>query len=144
MIVYRVHTRDGHASGSSSSTRLDGCDGSLVSKSLSHTYGFKLRKLHGAPLTRDGVAYILDKYVAMAAQKVPAVGRQKITPHSMRHSCAVGLLQAGIDVTVIRDYLSHASIATTSRYIATNLQLKREALYAFWRRAGISPVRAKP
>ena len=55
----------------------------------------------------------------------------------MRHSCAVALLQAGVDVSVIRDYLGHASIATTSRYITTNLKMKRDVLNAFWNRAGL-------
>jgi hypothetical protein len=50
----------------------------------------------------------------------------------------------GVDVTVIRDILGHASIATTSRYITTNLQMKREALEAFWKHAGISPNRSTP
>jgi len=59
-------------------------------------------------------------------------------PHVFRHSCAVALLQAGMDITVIRDYLGHASIATTSRYIATNLSMKRTALEAFWAHAGLS------
>jgi integrase/recombinase XerD len=58
----------------------------------------------------------------------------------MRHSCAVALLQAGVDVSVIRDYLGHASVATTSRYITTNLQMKREVLDAFWKRAGLDPA----
>jgi integrase len=56
----------------------------------------------------------------------------------MRHSCAVALLQAGVDVSVIRDYLGHASIATTSRYITTNLQMKRDVLEAFWKRSGLT------
>ena len=47
--------------------------------------------------------------------------------------------QAGVDVSVIRDYLGHASVATTSRYITTNLQMKREVLDAFWKRAGLVP-----
>lgn len=98
----------------------------------------------GEPLTRDGVAYILRKYAATVAREIPALRRRRITPHVLRHSCAVALLQAGIDVTVIRDYLGHASIATTSRYITTNLQMKREALEAFWLQAGISPERATP
>jgi len=98
----------------------------------------------GEPLTRDGVAYILRKYVAIVAREVPVLRRRRITPHVLRHSCAVALLQAGVDVTVIRDYLGHASIATTSRYITTNLQMKREALEAFWLHAGISPERATP
>jgi integrase/recombinase XerD len=99
---------------------------------------------HGNTLTRDGVAYILRKYVAMAAKEVPALRRRKIGPHTVRHSCAVALLQAGTDITVIRDYLGHASISTTSRYITTNLKMKRDVLEAFWRRAGISPANAKP
>jgi integrase len=56
----------------------------------------------------------------------------------MRHSCAVALLQAGVDVSVIRDYLGHASVATTSRYITTNLKMKRDVLEAFWKRSGLT------
>lgn len=95
------------------------------------------RNARGAPITRDGVAYIIAKYVRRAANARPALGRRRVTPHVMRHSCAVALLQAGVDVTVIRDYLGHASIATTSRYIATNLEMKRGVLQAFWDRAGL-------
>jgi site-specific recombinase XerD len=95
------------------------------------------RNARGAPLTRDGVAYLLRKYLRIAAQQTPALRKRRITPHVMRHSCAVALLQAGIDVSVIRDYLGHASVATTSRYITTNLQMKREVLEAFWKRAGL-------
>ncbi len=98
----------------------------------------------GKPLSRDGVAYILDKYVRMAANDVPTLRRRRITPHSLRHSCAVALLQAGNDITVIRDYLGHASVATTNRYVTTNLKMKREALEAFWKRAGIAPARVTP
>jgi len=47
------------------------------------------------------------------------------------------LLQAGVDVTVIRDYLGHASIATTSRYVTSNLQMKRDVLDVFWKQAGL-------
>ena len=61
----------------------------------------------------------------------------------LRHSCAVALLQAGVDVSVIRDYLGHASVATTSRYITTNLQMKRQVLDAFWKRAGLAPTGAR-
>jgi site-specific recombinase XerD len=59
----------------------------------------------------------------------------------LRHSCAVALLQAGVDLTVIRDQLGHVSVATTSRYATSNLQLKRQALEAFWATAGIEPAR---
>lgn len=98
----------------------------------------------GKPLSRDGVAYILRKYVKMAERDIPPLHQRRITPHVLRHSCAVALLQAGIDITVIRDYLGHASIATTSRYVTTNLKMKREVLEAFWKRAGIAPARVTP
>lgn len=95
------------------------------------------RNARGGALTRDGAAYVLSKYVGRAAEARASLGRRRVTPHVLRHSCAVALLQAGVDVSVIRDYLGHASIATTSRYISTNLQTKREVLRAFWKRAGL-------
>ena len=98
------------------------------------------RNTRGTPLTRDGVAYLLGKYVRLAAHHAPALQKRRVTPHVMRHSCAVALLQGGVDVTVIRDYLGHASVATTSRYLTTNLQMKREVLEAFWKRAGLDPA----
>ena len=99
------------------------------------------RSARGAPLTRDGVAYILAKHVRGAAESKPGLRRRRVTPHVLRHSCAVALLQAGVDVTVIRDYLGHASIATTSRYLATNLKMKRDVLAVFWKRAGLDRKR---
>ena len=98
---------------------------------------------HGQPLTRDGVAYVLTKHATAAAHDNPTLLRKRITPHVLRHSCAVALLQSGTDVTVIRDYLGHASVATTGRYITTNLQMKRDAMQAFWKKAGIEPANAK-
>ena len=92
----------------------------------------------GTPLSRDGVAYILEKYAELAAAELPRIKQVRVTPHVLRHSCAVALLQAGLDVTVIRDYLGHVSIATTSRYISTNLRMKREVLEAFWNRTGLA------
>jgi integrase/recombinase XerD len=98
----------------------------------------------GNGLTRDGVAYLLRKYARLAARTSPALRRRRVTPHVLRHGCAVALLQAGVDITVIRDYLGHASIATTNRYVATNLQMKRDALERFWRRSGLTPASSRP
>jgi integrase/recombinase XerD len=95
------------------------------------------RNSRGVPLTRDGVAYLLTKYARRAAETLPELRSRRLTPHVMRHSCAVALLQAGVDLSVIRDYLGHASIATTSRYITSNLKMKRDVLEAFWNRAGL-------
>lgn len=101
------------------------------------------RNFCGRPLSRDGAAYLLRKYTLLAARELPALKRRKITPHVLRHSCAVALLQAGVDITVIRDYLGHASVATTSRYIGTNVQMKREALQSFWKRASLARTAGK-
>jgi site-specific recombinase XerD len=99
---------------------------------------------HDQPLTRDGIAYILRKHASAVAKERPPLARKRITPHVLRHSCAVALLQSGTDPAVIRDYLGHASVATTDRYITTNLQMKRDAMQSFWKHAGIGPSRAKP
>jgi site-specific recombinase XerD len=99
---------------------------------------------HRQPLTRDGVAYILGKHTAAVAIDRPRLARERVTPHVLRHSCAVALLQSGTDVTVIRDYLGHASVATTSRYLSTNLKMKRDALQTFWKHAGIEPNQTRP
>jgi site-specific recombinase XerD len=101
------------------------------------------RNSRGRPMSRDGVAYILHKYVSRASGSLPHLHAIRVTPHVMRHSCAVALLQAGIDVCVIRDYLGHASVATTSRYITSNLRMKRDVLDAFWKRSGLTSGTAR-
>jgi site-specific recombinase XerD len=95
----------------------------------------------GEPLTRDGAAYILEKHLRRAEKELPQLTHKRVTPHVLRHSCAVALLQAGIDLTVIRDYLGHESVESTGRYTRANLRLKRRVLDTFWRRAGLTTGR---
>lgn len=97
----------------------------------------------GQPLTRHGVLRLVRKYSTRAG-RLHAFRRRPLHPHLLRHSCAVALLQAGVDITVIRDYLGHASVATTNRYVATNLKMKHDALERFWQRAGIAKPTSKP
>lgn len=97
----------------------------------------------GQPFTRHGVLRTMRKY-SVPAGRAQALPRRPLHPHLLRHSCAVALLQAGVDITVIRDYLGHASVATTNRYVSTNLKMKKDALDAFWQRAGITKPSAKP
>jgi integrase/recombinase XerD len=99
------------------------------------------RSARGVALSRDGADYILQKYLRRAADELPVLKRKHITPHVMRHSCACALLQAGVDLSVIRDYLGHESIATTARYTKTNLHMKRRVLDAFWKHSGLTGVR---
>jgi site-specific recombinase XerD len=99
------------------------------------------KSLRGTPLSRDGADYIVQKHVRRAAAECPAFRRKRVTPHVFRHSCAVALLQAGIDLSVIRDYLGHKSIATTGRYTKTNLRMKRRVLESFWKRSGLTQTK---
>ena len=82
----------------------------------------------GEPLTRAGVAYILQKYVEQARASEPGMMPSKFSPHCMRHSKAMHLLQAGVSLVFIRDFLGHKSITTTEIYAKADNKSKRAAL----------------
>ena len=83
---------------------------------------------HGQPLGAAGVRYKLRHYAQAAAKQVSSLAGKRVTPHSFRHSAAVALVAAGVDVTVIRSWLGHVHLDTTNRYAQANLQTKRQAL----------------
>jgi integrase/recombinase XerD len=78
-------------------------------------------------MTRAGITYILKKYVAQAREETQLIP-DKVTPHVLRHTKAMHLLQAGVDKVYIRDLLGHADIATTEVYAHADTELKRKAL----------------
>ncbi len=78
-------------------------------------------------LTRGGISYILQKYVNKASSEWPDFPG-KVTPHMLRHSKALHLLNAGINVVLIRDILGHESIQTTNTYIKVDIEEKRKTL----------------
>lgn len=82
----------------------------------------------GQALTRFGVRYLLTKYVEHAKSTAPSLRAKRVHPHTMRHTTAVHLLQAGVDLVTISHWLSHASVETTNRYAAVNMEMKRVAL----------------
>lgn len=82
----------------------------------------------GEQLSRSGVKYILDKYVASAKSENPILFPEKITPHTLRHTKAMHMLQAGNNIVYIRDILGHSDLNTTERYARADTALKREAL----------------
>lgn len=82
----------------------------------------------GGPLSRSGIADILDRHLTRAATTVPSLRGRKVTPHTLRHTTAMHLLQSGVEVNVIRSWLGHVSIATTNRYIEIDLAMKAKAL----------------
>jgi site-specific recombinase XerD len=79
-------------------------------------------------LTRAGVNYILMKYINQAKKENPAFFSERLSIHSLRHSKAFHLLQAGVNLVYIRDILGHRSIKTTEIYARVDSQKKREAI----------------
>ena len=82
----------------------------------------------GRPLTRFGVRFILAKHAARARAVTPTLARKRVHPHSLRHSTAVHLLKAGVDLSTISHWLGHASLNTTHKYTTIDLEMKRRAL----------------
>lgn len=86
------------------------------------------RNHRGGPMTRFGVRYLLRRYAEQARTAAPTLVSKRVHPHTYRHSAAVHLLRAGVDLVTISHWLGHASIETTNRYAAIDLETKREAL----------------
>ncbi len=78
-------------------------------------------------LTRAGVAYILKKYCHAVHAKDPTIP-QKVSPHVLRHSKAMHLLQAGVNLVYIRDFLGHVHVETTEIYAKADTEMKRKVL----------------
>lgn len=81
-------------------------------------------------LTRAGIAYILNKYVERARKEQPALIPENISPHGFRHSKSMHMLQAGVPLIYIRDFLGHSEISTTEIYARCDSEQKRKAIEA--------------
>ena len=84
--------------------------------------------MHGARMSPDTVQYMLAKHVAVASRQCPSFDRKRISPHVLRHSAAMELLEAGVDSTVISLWLGHESTRSTQPYLHAHLALKEAAL----------------
>src|SRR6266446_3219448 len=82
---------------------------------------------HSQRLSRSGIRYILKKYLGRAQSKLPSLNR-KVSPHTLRHAKGMHLLQSGISLDMIRDFLGHVDVKTTQIYARANLEMKRKAL----------------
>ncbi len=82
----------------------------------------------GRPLTRFGIYQLVRRAVAAARQQLPSLGQKRISPHTIRHTCAVHLLRAGVDLNTIRAWLGHVSLDTTQVYAEVDLDMKAKAL----------------
>ncbi|MBP7551169.1 MAG: tyrosine-type recombinase/integrase [Gemmatimonadaceae bacterium] len=97
----------------------------------------------GGPLTRSGFAYVLAKHVASAATTSPALDRKRVSPHVLRHTCAMVTLQATRDVRKVALWLGHARVDTTEVYLRAD-PVERMDVLASVAPFGLRPGRFKP
>jgi site-specific recombinase XerD len=101
------------------------------------------RNHRGEPLTRFGVRYILRKHTRHACSAMKTLTTKRVHPHTLRHTTAVHLLQAGVDLVTISHGLGHESVETTNRYATVDLAMKRAALAKARPLGDVSPGLAK-
>ena len=92
----------------------------------------------GGALTRSGFAYLLDKYVEVAKRSVLGLGKKRVSPHVLRHTCAILTLQATHDVRKVALWLGHAHLATTEVYLRADPTEQLDAL------AKVAPFGLRP
>ena len=100
--------------------------------------GLLFPNIHGGQMSADAVQYLVAKHTTAARLQCPSLKDKRVTPHLMRHTAAMELLQSGVEPTVIALWLGHESIKTTQIYLDANLAIKEEAL------AKMMPVDAIP
>ena len=82
----------------------------------------------GSRLTRDALDHRITKYIDIATQRCPTLHKQRITPHTLRHTTAMRLLHAGVDTTLITLWSGHERVHTTQIYLHADLALKERAI----------------
>jgi integrase/recombinase XerD len=84
--------------------------------------------IRGGPMSRDALQQRLTLYATAAGKTCPTLASKNVTPHVLRHSAAMALLHAGVDITVIALWLGHESVTTTQIYLQADMALKQQAL----------------
>lgn len=92
----------------------------------------------GSPLSTDAIAKLLRKHVHTAAADCPSLTTKNVTPHTLRHTAAMRLLHASVDIATIALWLGHESIETTGIYLHADMSLKQKAIDR------TTPIGAKP
>ncbi|HLY91548.1 MAG TPA: tyrosine-type recombinase/integrase [Acetobacteraceae bacterium] len=92
------------------------------------------------PLTRFGIHRLVTQYAERASRTVPSIATKRVSPHTIRHTTAVHLLRAGVDINTIRAWLGHVSLDTTHVYAEVDMEMKAKALA----RVDISDLETKP
>lgn len=83
---------------------------------------------HNEPITRFGIRTIIQKYAEIVRTTSTDLCQHPVSPHTFRHTTALHMIQSGVDVNVVKDFLGHAHINTTCQYITINLEMKRQAI----------------
>ena len=83
---------------------------------------------HGQPLSRDALEHRLAKHLATAAITCPSIAAKHVTMHTLRHTAAMNLLAAGVDVSVIALWLGHADTHSTDAYLHADMAIKQAAI----------------
>ncbi len=82
----------------------------------------------GEPITRFGIHAMVARYAREASRRIPSLGAKRVSPHVIRHTTAVHLLCAGVDINTIRAWLGHVSVDTTNVYAEVDFEMKAKAL----------------
>jgi site-specific recombinase XerD len=98
---------------------------------------------HNRPLSRDSIEHLVRKYGVVAGCHCPSLAQKHITPHVLRHSAAMALLQNGVDRAVIALWLGHESVETTQIYLHADMRMKEQAL-AKTANVDVTPGRYRP
>lgn len=97
----------------------------------------------GQPMTRSGFEHVLDGHVAAATKHCPSLSRKRVSPHVLRHSCAINTLRATRDIRQVALWLGHASTQSTEVYLEADPTEKIEALGAM-KAPGLRPGKFRP
>lgn len=89
---------------------------------------YLFRNMRGTPLTRFGIYRLVQDAAIRASPSIPTLRTKRISPHIIRHTTAVHLLRAGVDINTIRAWLGHVSLDTTNIYAEVDLEMKAKAL----------------
>jgi site-specific recombinase XerD len=92
------------------------------------------------PLTRFGIHRLVTHYAELASKTLPSLATKRVSPHTIRHTTAVHLLRAGVDINTIRAWLGHVSLDTTHVYAEVDMDMKAKALA----RVDIADLQTKP